>query len=148
MSSSKRLNGNVKWFNKSRGFGIIETNDEQSYFVHITSVKNKAILRENEEVTFEVAQVKGKQSAVNVEQTNPPAKKSGLAGNKRRKSGRAGNKTPARRKKNTESFDPDHSEPDMRIISCHVRPGDTRTFQEVRGRNINNNDVLIIFYHT
>ena len=150
MSSVERLNGKVKWFNKSRGFGIIETNDEQSYFVHITSVKNKIRLRENEEVTFEVAQVKGKQSAINVEQTNTltkkNTKKNRLSGNKRIKSGRAGNKTPANKTpaKNTESFNPDHSEPDMRVISCYVKPGDTRTFQEVRGRNINNNDVLIV----
>jgi len=66
--SSERLNGKVKWFNQAKAFGVIETENEQSYFVHITSVKNRKILKENEKVTFEVAQLNGKQSAVNVEQ--------------------------------------------------------------------------------
>jgi cold shock CspA family protein len=130
--SSERLNGKVKWFNQAKAFGVIETENEQNYFVHITSIKNRKSLKENEKVTFEVAQKNGKQCAINVERCgggSPMAKK-------RRRN--------RRKKKNTESFKPNHNEPNMRVVATAVAEGETRTYEQVRKRKVNENDVLIV----
>ncbi|MCO4291911.1 MULTISPECIES: cold-shock protein [Solitalea] len=56
--------GKVKFFNESKGFGFIKTNEGQEIFVHVTGLIDK--VRENDNVTFEVAQGKKGLNAVNV----------------------------------------------------------------------------------
>jgi CspA family cold shock protein len=57
--------GTVKFFNESKGFGFIkEENSPKEYFVHSSGLKD--IIRENDEVTFDLEQGKKGLNAVNV----------------------------------------------------------------------------------
>ena len=51
------LQGKVKWFNQTKGFGFIEREDkEKDVFVHSSAVKEAGLnyLNEGDELTFEV----------------------------------------------------------------------------------------------
>lgn len=61
--------GVVKWFNPTKGFGFIQPEDGgQDVFVHISAVKDAGLqtLDENQEVSFELANEKGRTSAVDL----------------------------------------------------------------------------------
>lgn len=46
------MEGVVKWYNKKKGFGFIETDDTE-YFVHHSFVED-GVLEQGDKVTFEV----------------------------------------------------------------------------------------------
>jgi len=57
--------GTVKFFNDSKGFGfIVDQETEKEYFVHVTGLIDE--IRENDEVTFELAEGRKGLNAVNV----------------------------------------------------------------------------------
>ena len=57
--------GTVKFFNESKGFGFIkEENTQKDYFVHSTGLRD--IIRDNDEVTFDLEMGKKGLNAVNV----------------------------------------------------------------------------------
>ncbi|TAN16986.1 MAG: cold shock domain-containing protein [Chitinophagaceae bacterium] len=56
--------GTVKFFNVSKGFGFIRTDDGQEVFVHATGLVDK--VKEGDKVTFDVVQGKKGLNAVNV----------------------------------------------------------------------------------
>ncbi len=57
--------GTVKFFNETKGFGFIKDNEsENEYFVHVSGLIDK--IKQNDEVTFELAQGKKGINAVNV----------------------------------------------------------------------------------
>jgi CspA family cold shock protein len=57
--------GKVKFFNESKGFGFIkDTGSDKEYFVHVTGLTEK--VRENDDVSFEVAEGRKGLNAVNV----------------------------------------------------------------------------------
>ncbi|HQB36268.1 MAG TPA: cold shock domain-containing protein [Bacteroidales bacterium] len=57
--------GTVKFFNVSKGFGFIkDAESENEYFVHVSGLIDK--IKENDEVTFELAEGKKGINAVNV----------------------------------------------------------------------------------
>ena len=61
--------GIVKWFNPTKGFGFIQPDDGGTdVFVHVSAVKNAGLhtLDENQEVIFELANEKGRTSAVDL----------------------------------------------------------------------------------
>jgi len=58
-------NGTVKFFNESKGFGFIkDANSTKEYFVHSNDLKDS--IKENDEVTFDLAEGKKGLNAVNV----------------------------------------------------------------------------------
>ena len=63
------LQGKVKWFNPTKGFGFIEREDKQKdAFVHITAVKAAGIktLQENDKLEFTLEDGPKGPSAVNL----------------------------------------------------------------------------------
>ncbi|MCK4808475.1 MAG: cold shock domain-containing protein [Candidatus Aenigmarchaeota archaeon] len=57
------MEGTVKWFNADKGFGFIEGDDGEDYFVHHTALAEGTALNENDKVSFEPAQTeRGKQA--------------------------------------------------------------------------------------
>lgn len=59
------VNGKVKWFNNTKGFGFITTDSGSDIFVHYTAIKSEGYksLEQDEEVEFEIEQgPKGKQA--------------------------------------------------------------------------------------
>lgn len=60
------LKGKVKWFNATKGFGFITTEEGKDVFVHYSAIKMDGYksLEENEEVEFDVVDgEKGPQAA-------------------------------------------------------------------------------------
>jgi len=64
------MNGTVKFFNSSKGFGFITAEDGKDYFVHQTGLKEGVTLRDNDSVTFDVAQGDRGPKAINVEKSS------------------------------------------------------------------------------
>ncbi len=63
------LQGKVKWFNQTKGYGFIEPEDgSKDVFVHISAVEQAGLqnLQEDENVSFEIEDNRGKQSATNL----------------------------------------------------------------------------------
>jgi len=57
------MEGKVKWYNVKKGFGFIQGEDGQDYFVHHTGIKQGARLNENTEVVFDPVETeKGRQA--------------------------------------------------------------------------------------
>ena len=64
------INGKVKWFNPTKGYGFISPNDStKDVFVHSSAVKDAGLsdLAEGEAITFDVEEGAKGPSAVNLQ---------------------------------------------------------------------------------
>lgn len=63
-----RFTGTVKWFNTSKGYGFILTEDQQEVFVHYSDIQSDGFknLSEGEQVTFTISDTGKGLRAVNV----------------------------------------------------------------------------------
>lgn len=62
--------GKVKWFNSTKGFGFIQPDEGgNDVFVHITAVEKAGLrsLNENQKVSYELVESKGRMSAGNLQ---------------------------------------------------------------------------------
>ena len=50
------MNGKIKFFNATKGFGFVIGEDGKEYFVHSTGLEDGASVQEGDSVTFEVEQ--------------------------------------------------------------------------------------------
>ncbi|HKZ56534.1 MAG TPA: cold shock domain-containing protein [Thermodesulfovibrionales bacterium] len=62
------MNGKVKWFNESKGFGFITREDGVDVFVHYTAIQGNGFktLSEGQSVSFEIADGPKGPKAINV----------------------------------------------------------------------------------
>ena len=62
------LQGKVKWFNESKGFGFIEQEEGKDVFVHFSEIKQEGFksLAEGEKVQFEIVDSPKGPAAANV----------------------------------------------------------------------------------
>jgi CspA family cold shock protein len=62
------VEGTVKWFNDSKGFGFIESESGEDVFVHFSAIQSEGFksLKEGQKVQFEVVEGKKGPSAENV----------------------------------------------------------------------------------
>lgn len=63
------MKGKIKFYDAKKGFGFVEADDGNSYFVHasnITSGRTSSYLIDNDEVEFEVTQGKKGPQAANI----------------------------------------------------------------------------------
>ena len=58
------MQGTVKFYNESKGFGFVITENGDEVFVHVTGLIDK--IGQNDRVEFEIAQGKKGPNAVNV----------------------------------------------------------------------------------
>ncbi len=61
------MEGDVKFFNRKKGFGFISGEDGKDYFVHFTAVPKGVFLRDNDRVSFEPAEGERGLKAENVQ---------------------------------------------------------------------------------
>jgi len=63
------INGKVKWFNPTKGYGFIAREDnEKDVFVHSSAAKAANLeLNEGDELTFEITETQKGNSAVNLQ---------------------------------------------------------------------------------
>ena len=50
------MEGTVKFFNRKKGFGFVQGNDGNDYFVHYTAIPEGVFLRDNDLVSFDSAE--------------------------------------------------------------------------------------------
>ena len=50
------MEGTVKFFNRKKGFGFVQGDDGNDYFVHSTALAQGVFLRDNDRVSFEPGQ--------------------------------------------------------------------------------------------
>ena len=62
------LEGTVKWFNESKGFGFIESEEGRDVFVHFSAIQADGFktLREGQKVRFDVVDGQKGPAAANV----------------------------------------------------------------------------------
>ena len=60
------VNGNVKFFNRVKGFGFIAGEDGKEYFVHQSGLTNLETLNDNDSVIFDIEEGDRGLKAVNV----------------------------------------------------------------------------------
>jgi len=60
------MEGTVKWFNNKKGFGFINGDDGEDYFVHYTSMEKGVFIRDNDRVSFDSVETERGKQARNV----------------------------------------------------------------------------------
>jgi CspA family cold shock protein len=64
--------GKVKWFNAQKGYGFItDDKSEKDIFLHVSALEKSKlrVLRENQEIQFEIKEEKGKLKAINLKRS-------------------------------------------------------------------------------
>ena len=147
----KKLIGKVEWFDEKKGFGVIHYKEEDNekvkeYFAHHSEINVKKdvfrALYQDEEVEFAHSYNESKKKLVATKITGVNGNKLKCESNTSKKgsgNSKKGSKKKRHRliKKNTESFEPDHTPPDLRV---YVEDGK----KEIYPRHYDERDVVLI----
>ena len=60
------MEGTVKWYNDMKSYGFIQTPDGKDVFVHRSALAEGTVLREGDNVEFEVEETEKGLQAINV----------------------------------------------------------------------------------
>ncbi len=65
------MKGKVKWFDESKGYGFVLTENNEEYFVHWKSIvtasdRNRKFLVEGEDINFDLFETEKGMQAINV----------------------------------------------------------------------------------
>ncbi|HIH12044.1 TPA: cold-shock protein [Candidatus Woesearchaeota archaeon] len=71
------MQGTVKFFNRTKGFGFIHGDDGKDYFVHSTALPRGLFLRDNDYVSFDSVQGDRGMKAENVKLLEKGSERSG-----------------------------------------------------------------------
>jgi len=61
------MKGKVKWYNERKGYGFITGEDDEDIFIHNSDIPKGTILKENDELEFEVGKTDKGLKAINIE---------------------------------------------------------------------------------
>lgn len=64
------VQGKVKWYNKEKGYGFIQGDDGQEYFMHHTQLPRDAKLQPGDKMSFDVTETDRGLQAQNIELLN------------------------------------------------------------------------------
>ena len=138
---SDRKKGTVKWFDKKKGFGLISHMSDEIFIHHSeiqVSDKNiRSCLFEDEEVEFEIFNNKNKLSAKNLTGINNKSLLCEQNSQSMRTDREKRNNNRNRKPKNTETFEPSHAPPDMRLVIA-------KSGLEVYNREHTSRDVVMV----
>ena len=62
------MNGKIKWFNPTKGYGFIAVEGSNDVFLHVSALQKANIdtLQVDEEIEFDIGENNGKETAINV----------------------------------------------------------------------------------
>ena len=64
------MNGKIKWFNPTKGYGFIIVEGREDVFLHVSALEKANIseLKIDEQIEFDIGENNGKETAINVKQ--------------------------------------------------------------------------------
>ena len=65
-----KMNGKIKWFNPTKGYGFIIVEGRSDVFLHVSALEKANIseLKIDEQIEFDIGENNGKETAINVKQ--------------------------------------------------------------------------------
>jgi len=62
------MNGKIKWFNPTKGYGFITVEGRKDVFLHLSALEKANIseLQIDDEMEFDIGENNGKETAINV----------------------------------------------------------------------------------
>ena len=62
------MNGKIKWFNPTKGYGFIAVEGSKDVFLHVSALQKANIseLQVDEQIEFDIGENNGKETAINV----------------------------------------------------------------------------------
>ena len=75
------MNGKIKWFNPTKGYGFITVEGRKDVFLHVSALEKANIseLQIDDEMEFDIGDNNGKETAINVKRIGYWSKTGGIS---------------------------------------------------------------------